>query len=114
MESDWKKFRALVPRLRERYLADRNAQIARKITDPTKTETERFWNAMEVMEKEARTLRNCLDGHSRSKMWEFMFNMRAVGMLREEDIADFSEELRKSVFDETIERKGTSSGSLKQ
>ena len=68
MESDWKKFRVLVPVLRERYLADHNARIARILTDPTKTETERFWDAMDEMEKVAKTLRECLDGHSRSKM----------------------------------------------
>lgn len=62
MESDWKKFCALVPALRERYLAVRNTEIARMISNPTKTETERFWDVMEVMEKEAKTLRRCLDG----------------------------------------------------
>jgi hypothetical protein len=106
MESDWKKFSALVPLLRERYLAERNARIALKITDPRKTETERFWGAMREMEKEAKTLRNCLDGLSRSKMWLFMTTMRAAGMLKKEDLAGFSEELKKRVFDDSFERKG--------
>ena len=42
-----------MPKLRERYLADRNARIVALLTRPEKTETERFWDAMEVMEKEA-------------------------------------------------------------
>lgn len=67
MESDWRKFRDMVPRLRERYLADRNTRIATLLTDPEKTETERFWDAAEEIEREARVLRECLDGHSRSK-----------------------------------------------
>jgi hypothetical protein len=50
-ESDWKKFRALVPLLRERYLAARNIRIAALLTDPKKNETERFWGAMEKMEE---------------------------------------------------------------
>ncbi len=106
MESDWKKFGALVPVLRERYLADRNAKIIRIISDPTKTETERFWDAIEVMEKEAKTLYKCLDGHSRSKMWLFLITMRGAGMLKQEDLAEFSMEIQKKVFDDPFEKKG--------
>ena len=102
-ESDWKKFRAMVPKLRERYLVSRNARIAALLTDPKKNETERFWDAMEEMEKEAKVLRYCLDGHSRSKMWLFMLAMARAGMLTKDDLAVFSEELQKEigyVFDE--------------
>ncbi len=67
-EADWRQFRDMVPKLRERYLAERNAKIAALLIDPEMNETERFWNAMEEMEKEANALRRCLDGHSRSKM----------------------------------------------
>ncbi len=103
MESDWKKFRALAPVLRERYLADRNAEIARIIRDPKKTETERFWDAMELMEREAKTLAKCLDGHSRSKMWLYLITMRGEGMLQRDDLVHFSEELQKRVFDDPWE-----------
>ena len=106
MESDWKKYSAMVSIWRERYLAERNGQIARILTDPKKTETERFWDALDAMEKETKTLRKCLDDHSRSKMWLHMITMRAVGMLRKEDLADFSEELQKQVFDEPFASKG--------
>ena len=105
-ESDWKKFRALVPKLRERYLGTRNARIAASLTNPAKNETERFWGAMETMEKEARILRYCLDGHSRSKMWLFVMSMIRAGMFDKVDLAEFSDELRgriAHVFDE-IER----------
>jgi hypothetical protein len=106
MESDWKQFSALVPVLRERYLAERNAEIARIINDPKKTETERFWDAMEVMEKEAKTLRKCLDDHSRSKMWLNMITMRGAGMLKREDLAGFGEEIQKKVFYDPFEKNG--------
>ena len=104
MESDWKKFRDMVPRLRERYLADRNARIVTLLTERAKTETERFWDAMEEMEKEARVLRECLDGHSRSKMWLYILTMIRAGMLTKEDLKVFSEDLQKQVsyaFEET-------------
>jgi hypothetical protein len=94
MESDWKKFSAMIPMLRERYLATQNAKAASLLTDPRRNETKRFWDAMELMEKEAKVLRRCLDGHSRSKMEFFMMDMIGHGMLKEEDLAGFSEELR--------------------
>ncbi|MHC1769237.1 MAG: hypothetical protein AB9869_33975 [Verrucomicrobiia bacterium] len=99
MESDWKKFRALLPIWRERYLAERNACIARILTDPKKSETERFWDAEEQIQKEAKTLRRCLDDISRSKMWLRLMAMRAAGMIKREDLADFSEKLQKQIFD---------------
>ncbi len=97
MESDWKQFRAIVPVLRERYLAERSAGFLRKLTDPKKTETERFWEALQEMEAEAKVLRHCLDGHSRSKMWLFMLSMARSGMLKKDDLVGFSEELRQQV-----------------
>lgn len=102
-ESDWRKFRDMVPRLRERYLADRNARIAAMLTDAKKNETERFWDAMEQMEREAKVLQKCLDGHSRSKMWLYMLTMIRAGMLIKEDVGVFSAELQKEIacaFDE--------------
>ena len=101
--SDWKKFSALVPTLRERYLASRNARIAALLTDPKKNETERFWDAMEEMEKEAKVLQHCLDGHSRSKMWLYILSMIRCGMIDRADLAEFSDGLKKDVahaFDE--------------
>lgn len=95
MESDWRKFREMVPMLRERYLTERNARIERILTHPKKNETERFWDAFEMMKKEAKILHQCLDGHSRSSMWLFMTVMLRVGMLKKEDLSQFSDELQR-------------------
>ena len=105
MESDWKKFSAMLSVWRERYLTERNAQIARTLTDPNKSDTERFWDAAEQMQTEAKVLRRCLDDISRSKMWLRLMEMRAAGMIRSEDLAGFSEELQKQVFHEPFEKK---------
>ena len=102
-ESDWKKFRAMIPLLRERYLAARNGAIAALLTDPQKNETERFWDAMEEMGKEAKVLQHCLDGHARSKMRQFMLSMIRAGMMTKEDLAQFSPKLQEDLsyaFDE--------------
>jgi c-di-GMP-binding flagellar brake protein YcgR len=99
MESDWKKFSAMIPVWRERYLAERNARIARILEDPKKTQTERFWDAEQLIEKEAKTLRRCLDDISRSKMGIRLMEMRVAKMIRREDLSDFSPELQKQIFD---------------
>ena len=106
IESDWKKFRAMTVTLRERYLAEQNARIARMLSDPKKNETERFWDAMDAMQKEAKTLRRCLDDLSRSQMPLRMLSMRSAGMLKKEDVADFSPELQNLIFPGASENRG--------
>jgi hypothetical protein len=108
MESDWKKFSAMLPIWRERYLADCNARIARMLTNSERSETERFWDAEEQIQKEAKTLRRCLDDLSRSKMWLRLTSMRAAGMIKREDLAEFSKELQKQIFDDPFSPKGES------
>jgi len=105
LESDWEKFRALIPVVRERYLAARNVRVASKLTDPKKTETERFWEAQEEMAQEAKTLRRCLDDTARSKMWLTLIMMRGAGMLKKEGLANFSEELQRQVFDDPFQKR---------
>jgi len=97
VESDWKKFSAVLPRLREKYLAMRNAEVMAVFAASNRSETERFWDAMGKMEKEAKVLRLCLDDHSRSKMKLHILSMIRVGMLTREDLAEFSDELQKEL-----------------
>jgi hypothetical protein len=92
-----------VPALRERYLAERNATVRAILDDPKRTATERFWDVLEEMEKEAKILRSCLDDHSRSKMWLHLSLMRQARMLQREDLATFSVELQKQVFGDESE-----------
>jgi hypothetical protein len=106
IESDWKKFSAMIPMLRERYLAEQNARIARMLAHPKKNETERFWDAADAMRKESGTLRMCLDNLSRSKMAITLLSLRGAEMLKKEDLADFSPELQKLVFPDALEKNG--------
>lgn len=94
-EADWKKFRAMVPDLRERYLSACNARLLTLLTNPQKTPTERFWETFEEMDREAKILQRCLDGHSRSSMWRYLALMIRCGMLKREDAAIFSPELQQ-------------------
>ena len=107
LETDWKNFSAMVPQLRERYLAKCNARVAALLTDPKRNESERFWDATEAMKKEARVLRICLDDHARSRMWLSILTMIQAGMIEEKDLADFSEELRQEVHYAFAEKPGS-------
>ena len=99
MESDWKKFRAKLDQWRERYLATQNARLAAVLLDESKSPTERFWEAKNALDDEARTLRQCLDDYSRSTMWLKLLAMRSADMIQREDLREFSEELQRQVFD---------------
>ncbi len=94
MERDWKALKKIVPNLRERYLKEKNIEIKKILEDKNKNDTERFWNAKKIIDKESKILVNCLDGHSRSKMIFHMTLMYRYGMLRDEDLDEFSDELK--------------------
>ncbi len=93
-ESDWKRFRSLVPMLRERFLAEQNAMLLEILTDPNRSETERFWDAFNRGKEVREILTRCLDGHSRSKMVLFMQLMLRANMIRQDDLVSFSDELQ--------------------
>jgi len=95
LEADWKRFRNMVPELRERYLESVNRELLREFSEPDKTPTEIFWAIQERTKKEAKILRQCLDGHSRSSMSMFLMKMYAEGMITEDDLSGFSEQTRK-------------------
>ncbi len=97
-ESDWRKFRTMVPDLRERYLEAKNQELVNILTGSDQTPTERFWSTFEQMKKESKILRDCLDNHSRSKMSMSMMLMLRDGMLKKEDLNEFSDELREQLM----------------
>ncbi len=96
-ESDWKHFRKIIEFLRERYLKEKNQQLNQILTDEERSATEQFWEAFEEMKKEAEILQDCLDRHSRSNMYISMLRMLRHGMLKQEDIDGFSDELQEQL-----------------
>jgi len=105
-ESDWKKFRNMLPELREKYLNKRNKKIGEILNDPKKIATECFWNTEKRIKKEAHILRECLDDYSRSSMDMKLISMCRYGMLEKQDIEKFSEELQAQ-YKEVWERRNT-------
>ena len=96
-ESDWKRYRDMIEELRERYLKEKNRGLVSLLTCPEKTPTEQFWDTFDRMKKEMKILQDCLDGHSRSKMFVSMLLMLRHGMLKDEDLKGFSEGLQKQI-----------------
>lgn len=97
-ESDWKIFRKMVPALRERYLGNLHPELIAILRDTSSTPTERFWRVEERVRKEAKILQRCLDGHSRSRMLEYMAAMYHHRMLSIADLQAFTEETRGRVM----------------
>lgn len=96
-ESDWKLFRKRVPEWRVRYLQSKNKEIVAILTDKNKTPTEQFWDTKKKMDKEARILVDCLDGHSRSKMDWYLLLMYRHGLINSDDLREFGEELQEYI-----------------
>lgn len=96
-ESDWKQFRGMVEFLKERYLKETNQRLNEILTDVNRTPTNQFWDTFEEMKKVKTVLEDCLDGHSRSRMFLSMTLMLRYGMLKKADLKVFSEELQESL-----------------
>lgn len=97
LESDWQNLRKHLAEWRERYLAGKNKEIVAALSDETRTPTERFWDAKEKMDKEARILGDCLDGHSRSSMHRYLSLMYHYGLINDADLEGFSAGLQETV-----------------
>ena len=93
-ESDWKKFKNSLDKWRERYLKWKNDEIRSILEDKNRDETEKFWDIVQFQKNEAKKLRNCLDGNSRSTMISHMALMKRYEMIGRDDISEFSEEIQ--------------------
>lgn len=97
-ESDWKQYRDMIEFLKERYFKEVNQRLVAILTDKDRTATDQFFNTFEEMKKEQRVLQDCLNRHSRSYMYLSMLLMLRHGMLKEEDLKGFSEELQEQLI----------------
>lgn len=98
-ESDWKTFKKLVPEIRERYLQRLNSELSEILHDQSLTPTEQFWTLQKRVREVAQILRDCFDGHSRSKLLMFLLLMRRHEILIDEDLKQFSNEIQNQIED---------------
>ena len=99
LEADWKYYSKHVDVWRDRYLSKRNSEINAVLSDPEKTPTEQFWDALDLMQSERNLLESCLGEHSRSKMELSLLLMFRHGLIMESDLACFSDEMRNRILD---------------
>jgi hypothetical protein len=59
------------------------------LEDKELSETEIFWNIIDFQKTEAKILRDCLDGYSRSRMTLHIALMKKQEMICQEDIEEF-------------------------
>lgn len=85
----------MLPELRERYLAERNQTFITLLKSDERTPTEQFWDTLEAMKKEAKILQDCLNGYSKSSMDIHILLMLRYGLIKEENLDAFSDELRE-------------------
>ena len=97
-ESDWKQYRDTIEFLKERYLKETNQKLGKILADVDRSATDQFWDTFNEMKKEKKILQDCLDRHSRSYMYLSMLLMLRHGMLKEEELSSFSEELREQLI----------------
>ena len=96
-KQDWKIFQKSLPDYRERYLTERNKTFIAILNDEKRTPTDQFWDAYGAMKKQDKILRDCLDGYSKSDMGIHILLMLRHGLMKEEDLNVFSDELREWV-----------------
>lgn len=92
---DWKRFRNSLEKWRESYIKRKNTEIRAILEKNNISETEKFWNIVEFQKKESKKLRDCLDGCSRSNMSLRMALMQKYEMIYDEDIEEFSDEIKE-------------------
>jgi hypothetical protein len=96
-ESDWRLFCDRVGEWRERFLSKRTRELSQLLSDGNRTPMERFWAADEEMRQTARDLRDSFGGHSRSRMILALYAMLGCGIIEQEDLNDFSDDLRQRI-----------------
>jgi hypothetical protein len=96
-EADWKNYKSIVYELRERYLNERNKEVAAILNRDSNTPTENFWDANERMREIEGIISNCLDNHRRSGMLNNLMLMYYHQMITDDDLNGFSEEVRRRI-----------------
>ena len=94
-ESDWKVFKELHPVALERYFMRAVAGMQRKLGNARLTNRERFWEVVEQAREDQKEVRETFDDYRRSTAVIHLMIMRREGLIKEEEMARFSEDLQE-------------------
>jgi hypothetical protein len=97
VESDWRIFRELLPIWLDRYCAKVNQQLIKKLTDPKRTQHERYVDAYKFIHRKDADLGNGFSDIRRSTATMRLHFIHNLGVMTEEELSRFSESTRRSV-----------------
>jgi len=96
-ESDWKRLRDLKPIALDRFCSRVLSDIEQACSDSGATSHQRYLAIYDLIQKQDKKLGQIFDGLSRSSAVGKLFLMRRAGLLTDEEIAGFSEDIRSAV-----------------
>ena len=94
-EKDWKLFREKLPEWQEAYI-ERLIKEYAELLAGNKAASERFWALDKRIRADRKRLGVCVDEVSRSKLQNILTGLIIENVITEDDLQDFSEELRES------------------
>lgn len=94
-EKDWKLFREKLPGWQEAYM-ERLIKEYVELLDSSKNASEKFWALDKRLREDRRSLGVRIDEISRSKLHTILTGLIIENVISEDDLRDFSEELRES------------------
>lgn len=96
-EADWKRLRELKPIALDRFCRRVLSDIERACSDSTATSHERYLAVYDLLRKRDKELGLMFDGLSRSSAVRKFLLMHRAGLLTEDEVAAFSEDIRNVV-----------------
>jgi hypothetical protein len=96
-ESDWKRLRDLKQIALDRFCSRVLSDVEKGSSDPGATSHQRYLAIYELIQNRDRELGRMFDGLSRSNAVEKLLLMHRAGLLTEDELAGFSEEIRSIV-----------------
>ena len=96
IEKDWKLFRKLLPGWQEAYM-ERLAKEYIELLSSDRQASDKFWELDQRIKQDKRRTGVLARGVSRSNMFQLIINLINEEAISEDDLKEFSEDLRDSV-----------------
>ncbi len=95
-ESDWKMFRTKIVTWQEKYMAKLNQKIIKILNDENKSESDRFWKASEIIDREKKSV-GVICEMKRSMLDWNIISLIKQKVITMDDLSEFSPELQERI-----------------
>jgi hypothetical protein len=96
-KTDWELFYENTKKWRERFLFEKNKELAAILTDSNYEATEAFFKADTYQEQLKDTLSGCFDGNTKETLGMSLILMARCGMIGTDDVTIFSQEMQSNL-----------------